>query len=362
MKLTKIQGLPTSGARSVELFRIEQTLYAALPQLAEDIEGSLANMNGGNSDTKASIFCWQNGAFQPFQELSVHGGEHIAFGLIEQRPYLAIANIRKGQMPNFETNVPSQVFCWNGERFELSQLIDSIAAKSTCFMNIEGQSLLLISEGVLESENDKEKTFFNRLYRWQNNTFNLMQSLPSVWGYDASTFSFNQQHFLAIGDNVQSSRLYKWQNNQFELVESFAEHGGGRGFCYFSIAGEHYLAFANLLDESVLYKWDGKRFSEYQKFKAPGTRSFHHAKLNGNHYLFKTNFITGKRERPISKQDSQIFKWQEGQFIQVAEYPTFGGTEAKTFSEEGNHYLVVANSLSEDIRFRVDSVVYKLSL
>ena len=42
------------------------------------------------------------------------------------------------------------------------------------------------------------------------------------------------------------------------------------------------------------------------------------------------------------------------------EFPTLGGTDACAFEDKGHAYLVVANSLGADIRFRTPSKVYRL--
>jgi hypothetical protein len=39
--------------------------------------------------------------------------------------------------------------------------------------------------------------------------------------------------------------------------------------------------------------------------------------------------------------------------------PTSGGTDAAAFMAEGQRYLLVSNALAEDVRFRVDSVLYR---
>jgi hypothetical protein len=46
----------------------------------------------------------------------------------------------------------------------------------------------------------------------------------------------------------------------------------------------------------------------------------------------------------------------------VEEFPTFGATDAAVFTAEGQRYLAVSNSLSPDIRFREDTVVYRLNV
>ncbi|MFD7660291.1 hypothetical protein ACFV4N_40470, partial [Actinosynnema sp. NPDC059797] len=67
---------------------------------------------------------------------------------------------------------------------------------------------------------------------------------------------------------------------------------------------------------------------------------------------------------PVAKTDlmSQLYRWQDGKFEVIEEFPTFGGTDASFFEADGKTFLVVANSLTPDVRFRQDSIVYELSL
>jgi len=45
----------------------------------------------------------------------------------------------------------------------------------------------------------------------------------------------------------------------------------------------------------------------------------------------------------------------------VEEFPTFGAVDTAVFTADGQTFVAVANSLSRDIRFREDSVVYRLN-
>jgi hypothetical protein len=59
---------------------------------------------------------------------------------------------------------------------------------------------------------------------------------------------------------------------------------------------------------------------------------------------------------------SQIYRWENGGFAEVGEFPTFGGTDATAFDADGKRFLAVSNSLTPDVRFRQDSIIYQLHL
>ncbi|HHF7366046.1 TPA: hypothetical protein ACPSKY_001150 [Legionella bozemanae] len=51
----------------------------------------------------------------------------------------------------------------------------------------------------------------------------------------------------------------------------------------------------------------------------------------------------------------------DGKFQVIQNITTYGGVNAAVFTANNQHYLGVANSLSERLRFRTDSVIYKIN-
>jgi len=100
---------------------------------------------------------------------------------------------------------------------------------------------------------------------------------------------------------------------------------------------------------------------EIQALEGPDGREFHFFSLGDENYLARINFISGSKTTPVSALQSQIYRWDGKQFALAESFDTFGGTSAGTFSVDGRDYLAVSNSLSTDIRFRVDSIIYQLS-
>ena len=43
----------------------------------------------------------------------------------------------------------------------------------------------------------------------------------------------------------------------------------------------------------------------------------------------------------------------------AGQFPTFGGTDASFFTVDGQRYLAVSNSLTADVRFRQDTIIYR---
>ena len=121
------------------------------------------------------------------------------------------------------------------------------------------------------------------------------------------------------------------------------------------------MVHANLMGETRLFQFDEARiqFDPVQSLGAAGGREL--CLVDGAHgrYLVRVCFITGTPHAPHTQQKSQIFLWKQGRFELVGEFPTSGGTDAVAFMAEGQRYLLVSNALAEDVRFRVDSVLYR---
>lgn len=79
-------------------------------------------------------------------------------------------------------------------------------------------------------------------------------------------------------------------------------------------------------------------------------------------YLVRICFIEGTPAAPKTDLTSQVFRWQDGRFELAEEFPTFGGTDASAFTADGELYLAVANSLTPEVRFRQDSVIYQVAV
>jgi hypothetical protein len=181
-----------------------------------------------------------------------------------------------------------------------------------------------------------------------------------MWGYNWESFDIGAQSFLAYADHVGQSVLLTWDGSSFAPLQSFARKGG-RCFRYFAADGQHYLAFADIQGDSTLYRWGGKEFTPCQRLGGLGGREFCVVRTTSNLYLVQINFIQGEPSAPRTNLMSRVFKWTDGKLTLVEEFPTAGGTDAAVFSADGTLFLAVSNSLSADVRFRTDAIIYRFS-
>jgi hypothetical protein len=79
----------------------------------------------------------------------------------------------------------------------------------------------------------------------------------------------------------------------------------------------------------------------------------------GGLYLINLNFIQGTPASPQVLKQSQLYRWAADGFELRDTFATSAATDVAGFQSGGSQYVVVANSLDSDLKFRTDTVVYR---
>jgi hypothetical protein len=350
--------IPTSGARAVEPFDLDGESLLAIPQLAYDVPGTPAHMNGGNSDTELLVLRRTPDGYEPFRTLPAPGGEDAEFFRIGERAFLATASIRSGAGP-YHFDAGSVVHEWNGRDFEPFQRIPTFAAKQWRHFTIEDRHFLALAQGV-ELPDTVAVNRPSLIFQWDGERFEHFQDIPSRWAYNWHAFDIDGTHFLAHADHVDPSRLYRWDGAAFVPHQDLAERSG-RAFASFHVDGDHYLLVARIASPARLLRWDGERFVEHALLDGLGAREF--AVLHGDHglYVLRVNFILGTPADPTPALDSQLYRWRDGGLALVEEFPTLGGTDVAVLHDEKGPLVAVSNGLGADVRFAADTVIYRFT-
>jgi hypothetical protein len=356
--LAEHQRLATSGARAVLPFQSNSELRLAIPQLAVDIPGSPPYMNGGDSNIDMLLYRWSGGRFIEDGRLPVPGGEDACFFQIDGAEFLATASIRTGSGP-YDLNADSIVYRRAGSGWDVFQRFATFAAKQWHHFAIGRRHFLALAQGVTIEGPVARNARHSRIFEWDGNRFVDFQTLDGGWGYNWVDFDIDGRHYLGYADHTSASGLLLWDGRSFAPFQEFAPQGG-RAYEFFRVEGRPWLAFANLTGESFLYRWQHGRFVAHQSLGGPGAREFAVVQTGRILYLVQVNFIHGTPLQPKTDLTSCIYQWKDGKLMMVEEFPTFGGTDAAVFAAGGELYLAVANSLSRDVRFREDTVIYRL--
>jgi EPTP domain len=358
--LQLVQRLNTSGARAVEAFVHAGTQYLAVAQLARDIPGRPAQMNGGDSNMEALIYRWKESGFVEHQRLCVAGGEDVEFFRIADRAFLATASLRTGADP-YELNAHSMLFEFVNGQFEPLQSFPTFAAKQWKHFEIGKRHFLALAQGVVIEGVTATHPSQSCIFEWDGSRFLPFQNIPSLWGYNWEYFEVAGQLLLGYADHIERSRLLRWNGSAFEDFQ-YLDGRGGRALCFFEAEGDCWLAFAKLHEESLLYRWFDNRFVCHESLSGPGGREFEWFEAAGRTYLVQVNFLHGSREAPQTALQSRMFEFRNGKLVTVETFPTLGGTDAAAFKVGDCMYLAVSNSLTADIRFRADSHIYRFAL
>ncbi|ASL41983.1 hypothetical protein bAD24_I00745 [Burkholderia sp. AD24] len=356
-RLVPLQSLPTSGARAVEVFANDEGLFLGVPQLARDVAGEPPYMNGGDSDIDALIYRWQDGRFVEHETLPLPGGEDLEYFEIGARRFLATAEIRTGKGP-YSLDCESIVYERIERKWVALQRFATFAAKQWRAFSFDGRHFLALAQGVTVDGVEPKHPRQSLIVEWDGERFVPFQTLDGLWGYNFAFTSFGGEHYLAYADHVSGSPIYRWNGERFETLQSFAEPGG-RAFRFFETNGMLWMVHANLLAHTTLYRFDGQQFVATQTLGDAGGRELCLIDGENGLYLVRVCFITGTPKAPMVVPQSQLFEWRGDCFKLVDSFATSAATDASSFVVDGQRYLVVSNSLSADIRFRIDSTLYR---
>lgn len=355
--LTPLQALETTGARALTTWTRDGVRYLAVAQLARDVPGEPAYMNGGDSDIEAPILRMDGERFIPCGALPLSGGEDVEYFEIGARRFLATAGIRKGHGP-YDLNTQATLYEWRHDAWEAQQQFAVFAAKQWRAFAIGDRHFLALAQGVTVDGAQATHPRNSRIFEWSGERFELFQTIEGLWGYDWTHYQHGGVHFLAYADHVSGSSVLRWNGEQFVTVQRFEEKGG-RTFRFFEADGELWLVHVNLLAHTTLYRFDGARFVETQQLGEAGGRELCLIEGADGRYLVRVCFITGTPQAPVVERESQVFRWAGNGFKLAETFETSGATSAISFMEGSTRYLAVTNSLSAELRFAVASTLYR---
>lgn len=358
VRLSEIQRLPTDCARSAKSFVWHNKRYLAIAQFAEDITGQAPGMHAGDSDICSLIYRYHSTGFELTDSLPVPGAEDAEFFAIDGRWFLATASIRSGHGP-FEHDVQSLIFEHRGGRWQPFQAIATFGAKQWHYFKVQGRHFLALAQGIQVPGLSSTHPVTSCIYQWDGQQFVEFQVLEGKWGYGWAHIHHAGHDYLAYADHLGSSQVLRWQNDCFAPLLQLPG-AGGRAFSFFTEQEQLYLVYASLTGETRLACLAQDQLHFKHVLGGEGGRALAVISHDGQRYLARVCFITGSRENPQPALTSEIWRWEQDRFVLAATFNTFGGTSAHWFVEHGQLLLVVTNSLSAQLRFNNDTVVYRL--
>ena len=357
-QLELYQSFPTSGARAISFFSAGSDEFLAVPQLAEDKPNGETGMNTGNSNIDLIIWCRsETGLFEEWQRLPVPGGEDVEFFAFNDRNFLATASIRTGSGP-YNYSAFSIIFELISGKFVPFQTFPTFGAKQWRYFTIDGRHFLALAQGLKVPDLFSEHPSESMVFEWNGMAFEPFQAIPSAWGYNFLHFELFNTHYLAYADFREPSILLRWDGHRFSHFQTFSAKGG-RAFCFWEHGTEAYLALADIESESVVYRWNGTNFSQHQALVGPGGREFSLIRKGEDLYLVLVLFIQGSPKAPTTELESKIYRMENSSLVEIHSFRTYGATDAAFFMTGTEIFLFVCESLTQDVRFRTDSKLYR---
>ena len=257
--------------------------------------------------------------------------------------FLAVASLRSGSGP-YRFTTDSVIHVWEDGGFVEFQRIETFAAKQFKHWRIGDRDFLGLAQGVVVDGLENRPSV---VFEWDGERFVEFQTVPSRWAYNWHHFEAGGTHFVAHAEHVGPSVLYRWDGERLRPQQELMARAG-RAFASF----DDHLLVAGLAEPPRLLRRSGTRFEVVQELEGLGAREL---TVSGR-FVIRVNFILGTPADPHPSLTSQVYEWDGERLHAVAEFPTVGGTDVAAV--DGG--FVVSNSLSPDLRFAAETVVYAL--
>ena len=281
---------------------------------------------------------------------------------IADQHYLAVANIYNGR----SIQLNSVIYKWDisQEQFAVFQNIETFGAYSFDFFEITNEQFLAISN-CCDGFSYRAKSF---IYKWNSSKFEKIQEIATEGAVSSESFVISNETFIAFANHYTTqkqfsvqSAVFKWSGQQFDKLQSFQTYGA-RDVKSFSDNGSTFLAFANSRQgvqrniNSPIYKWNGSHFVPFQSIPTRGAFGLHPFVMCSQTFLGIANYFD---DEDGYNTKSVIYRVSKEQFTEYQEISTQGAHDMTSFQYKGHTYLAVANHVTNDNKYNINSALYK---
>ena len=328
--LTVHQRLATSGARAVEPFAVGGHLRLAIPQLAEDIAGEPAHMNGGDSDVDAHLFVWRNGRFERDGGLPLPGGEDIEFFTIGDERYLATASLRTGRGP-YDLNSQSVVYRWEGGDWTPFSIVRDL--RSQTMATHRDRRAALSGAGARCHDRRSGRASPAHARASTPGTVRASSIFKRSTGCGGITGARSRSPATACSgtpimperrDSIAGRARHSNPSRTSAITAAARSRSSKR-------TARRGLRMRRSAATPCSCAGTASGFAPHQSLGGPGGREFELIQTPAGLFLVRMCFIQGTPAAPKPALLSQIFRWNGDNFVTFAEFPTAGGTDAAAF-------------------------------
>eukprot|EP00049_Salpingoeca_infusionum_P020234 m.363704 g.363704 ORF g.363704 m.363704 type:complete len:253 (+) comp23667_c0_seq1:272-1030(+) len=196
--------LPTQGANDWEHFVMNDTHFLIVAN----------NYDGSVYDTNSELFKWDGTTFTSAQLILTHGARDWVHFEINDVHYLAVANYKNG---DGDQAINSEVFAWDGHKFESFQLIPTVGARGLADFVIEDVGYLAIAN----HDNVTSVNLNSEVFRWNGTAFEAFQTIPTKGAIALEYFMIGGTHFLGVANHNNGatyevkSEVLQWDGTKF---------------------------------------------------------------------------------------------------------------------------------------------------
>ena len=226
--------------------------------------------------------------------------------------FLAVATYQDINNDNVPVN--SSIYKWDDTRWRLYQNIETYEAQAIDFI-VAGSIPLVIIANMGGGKSP--------VYQWNYATkeFILHQNIPSSQARDVEAFELAGEQYLVIANHARTSSaefninsvIYKWNQNQFAEYQHIPTKGA-IDVEHFKIQQYDLLAIANVFDgtttavNSVIYYLDPntKLFRSLQSIPTFGATDWEYLEINGEHYIIVANTVNIRRQTAPRTPATQV--------------------------------------------------------
>lgn len=254
---------------------------------------------------------------------------------------------------------------------ELSKTISLLEKKA-----VETEEKMKELESTLKANYENECDCNSPSGAKQLQYFRNIQNISVEHAYGTDLFTVNGSLFMAVcslsGQNSDStlSFIYKYYEDihSFQFFQNITtmESTSVRSF---KIGNDWFIIFTSSLMEvnatsgmgSMLMKYNSRMFVPYQLLYATDAAYLEFFEIDNENETESFLCIISYYSETSYDIESQLFKWdKEKELFNLHQgIATFGATYAKHFTHNREHFLVVANTFSDNEGYQINSSVLK---
>ena len=278
-----------------------------------------------------------------YQQLPTTGAGSVTSFTINNELFVAYSSYYNDK--SYQTH--SQIYKLQQNTFVLNQTIKTLASFSVEHFSINNDVFLAFAS--LHNSLATSGSVYSSIYKLIDGVFHKYQRVPTTGATDIHFFTVGDKKLLAISSHAAASFIYRWEVNKF--VKHQEIHAAWPIKCTtFTIENSTYIAFSSYLNNGAnsLFKWSGWQFIHIQSFESRFSRMIHPFKVNGVTFLAIANHASTGTENL-----SPIYHWDGSKFAIGESVVTVGAYAFRSFEVGRDTYLGVANYFGKSKLYKI---------